>query len=463
MEDELQLFGRVVQDVRIWERIRYPIALELLAKKEITGEVGPGSVTGIEAVRRGIDLGVRNILFHNPWLASPTDLLFVGEPRRKFHDGEWWDIYCDPIHDALDMEYVHLESTWNGKHFRPARTERLRYIDLIRLSAEFGHRSGIVNVQLTSDEQQVVRDIEQHIRSEFDVDVDVAEHVSETLNTRTVAKRLFGLLLDRFRPELVVLVSSTGKENFIEACHDRGVPVAELQHGLFTPYSYMHSFPGERTKIAYPDYLLTFGDFWADVAEFPLPDDRIISVGYPYLERAVDEARGTTTKDQTVFISTIENGRELSQLAVEFMQHPDRSSDIVYKLHPNEYGVWRSLYPWLVETEIEVVEQNDSLYDLFAESRAQVGVASTALYEGLVFGLETYLARLPTVEWLTPLLESGDATLVDSVDELVSAQRESGGTPVEYERYFKPDAIANVEQVLERLKADGTVARHHEL
>jgi hypothetical protein len=459
MEDDLDLFALHVDGVRIWERIRTRVGIELVQELGLTGDVGQ---TGADSVREylyGASLCARNLVSRNPFLASHHDLLYLGHPRRKLRDGHWWDIYCDPIHEATDFDYIHLEGVWNNRHYRPAQTERLRYVDLISLPGVFVHRLGVTLFDFSPDERRTAERIERRIRSTFDVEMDVETLVRRELNTRSMTKPGFDALLRRVSPELVVLVRSSGNETFIEACHDADVPVAELQHGQISPHSYQHAFPGNRTKEAYPDYLLTFGDFWAGAVSYPIDDDRIISVGYPYLEREVEKRADVESDDQVVFISTGETGPKLSKLAVELSERPDVTSDVVYKLHPDEYPQWQTEYPWLVDAPLRVVgETGPGLYELFARSRAQVGVGSTALYEGVAFGLNTYLVELPTVEWLAPLLDTEAATLVDSVDDLAAKLATVTAREIRHDQYFKPNAIENVTETITDLKATGTIA-----
>ena len=63
-------------------------------------------------------------------------------------------------------------------------------------------------------------------------------------------------------------------------------------------------------------------------------------------------------------------------------------------------------------------DKEKPLYQMLAESQVQVAVNSTATYEGLGFGLNTYLLDIPGVEAMGYLLETGYARLVGSVGEM---------------------------------------------
>ncbi|MBX0286457.1 hypothetical protein [Haloarcula salinisoli] len=299
---------------------------------------------------------------------------------------------------------------------------------------------------------------QERFEATFDVTVSLTERLFSMLRSRIVKKPLYDRLLARLDPQLVAIVAHSGRETFIEACHDADIPVAELQHGQISPYSYQHAFPGDRTKEAYPDYLLTFGEFWETAASLPLESDRIQAVGYPYLEQELLERRPLEQGQQVVFISTPEAGPVLSEIAADLSARPDIPYQFVYKLHPDEFGSWETDYQWLADAPLSVVGQDGpSLYDLFAESSVQVGVGSTALYEGLAFELATYLVREPTIEWLAPVIEAGEATVVESADDLAEQLAAPDHRPVEREKYFRPGAVETAVSVLEELAETGTV------
>jgi hypothetical protein len=116
-------------------------------------------------------------------------------------------------------------------------------------------------------------------------------------------------------------------------------------------------------------------------------------------------------------------GEELSKYAVELSEGYD--VDIISKLHPKEYDSWEQDYPWLSESDIVCVTEETPLYKLFAESTAQIGVYSTALYEGIRFGLQTYILELPGSESMQSLVENDYAELIRSVDDYITYQNKN--------------------------------------
>jgi hypothetical protein len=263
---------------------------------------------------------------------------------------------------------------------------------------------------------------------------------------------IYRQLVRQVDPDLAVLVVSYGRETFIEACQEEGVPVVELQHGELSEYHMGYHYPNG-PKRHFPDYFLAFGEFWTSAADFPIPEERRLPVGYPFLERRAERYASVGAERQVVFLSQGEPGVRLSRFAAEFAAR-DHDWTVVYKLHPGEYSRWRQEYPWLEGAPLRVVDTSDPpLYKLFAQSSAQVGAYSTALYEGLQFDLDTYVVDVPGIECVRGLFDAGGATLVRSAEELDHALESSeGGAGVDLSEFFRPGAEANVISALREIR-----------
>ena len=125
---------------------------------------------------------------------------------------------------------------------------------------------------------------------------------------------------------------------------------------------------------------------------------------------------------------------------------------IVYKLHPFEVFSWYKDYPWLAESKIEIADhQGKQLYRLFAESEVQVGVYSTALFEGLSFGVKTFLVDLPGIDYMEDLLEWKVATQIKRPKELLDFLEDSECKQCDSEMFFKSESIQNIRNALEHI------------
>src|SRR5699024_2275823 len=112
-------------------------------------------------------------------------------------------------------------------------------------------------------------------------------------------------------------------------------------------------------------------------------------------------------KKQILFISQGTIGKELAKLALNISRNmPDYH--FIFKLHPGEFDRWRSEYTELSTAakfeNFEVIDNNKiNLYRFLAESDYQIGVYSTAIFEGLTLGCKTVLFNLPGIEYMKDL------------------------------------------------------------
>jgi hypothetical protein len=450
VESRYSLFDLHVDDVPVWERVRFDIFRNLRQGKFQETD-SPSDIRTTDYLG-GVKLLIKNSFYRNPFLSGKHDFLFVGHTRRKREsDGHWWDIYCDPIHQVCSLDSVQFEVPYQMEHRTPARTDSLRYVDLIEYAGTIQRKLGFHKITLSDEVRERLQEAEKAFERQFSCRISLVDRVIRTLRNRRSRLWLYQMLLRRVDPKVAVVVISYRWETFIEACQSLDIPVVELQHGVIYPEHPGYAFSGTRTKEAFPDYLLTWGEFWGENVAFPIPDERVIPVGYPYLEQRRDQYEQVTTEDQIVFLSQPNIGEELSKFAVEVANDPGTEYDVVYKLHPDEYNGWSETYPWLDVDEIRVVDESGpSLYELFAESRVQVGVSSTAIYEGLMFDLETYIYDCGGTSAIQPLIASESARLITAVDELAT-NLSSRTMSFERERYFSEDATTNVCETLESL------------
>jgi len=450
MESDLDLLNATIGSVYFWERIRFSIHKDIATSTDLI-EATPSVGSAVSEYLSGGWLLARNVFVRNPFLAPDADLLFYGKGRRKqLEDDRWWDIYMDPVIDTIECSATYLERPYNISHRRPAKTESLRYTDIIQYVGTLLETVGISRVSLSESEKALLEEVESEIAARFEVDISLLGRVRRDLSCRRVRLPLYRRVLQRVSPKLAFLTASYGgRETFVEACQTEGVPVVELQHGVITRYHMAYSFP-DAPKHVFPDYFFSFGDYWADSVELPLPDEHVIPVGYPYLEQRVTSTADRTSEDRILIISQGRAREQLSNFALQLNESDRVDSDVVYKLHPDEYSEWREAYPRLADSNVDIVGGNPPLYELFTTSTTQVGVNSTALFEGLKFGLDTFVLHAPGWEYMTYLVDNGFAVAVSSAEEFADIYRSGivDFESIDETYFFEMDSLANFEDAV---------------
>ncbi|MCF2136993.1 MAG: hypothetical protein K9W43_07065 [Candidatus Thorarchaeota archaeon] len=453
-EKDMSLFSKRITGIFFWERIRFRVYTYIY--NNIAGETTTSFATK-HSHKNLILFYIRAFvnIFKNPFLCRKKDILFVNSPRRlMFEDGYWWDIYVDPILAKISRSYVLLEPDFRLQHRAPAKTKNMRYMDFLVLLTEIKKRLGLCKLRFSPAERKLIRQIEVTIYDRFGVKMNLRDLIYNVLLKRKTILPLYNIMLKRIKPKAIVCIVGYGKEDLIEAANELAIPVVELQHGVIYPMHLGYSFEGEHaTKRTFPNYLLLFGDYWCDSAKFPLPKDRIISVGYPYMEIQMQKYAHLIKKKQILFISQWGIGNSIPQFAVHFSKIINGEYNIIYKLHPGEWHNWRERYPELLDSDIEIIEGRGTiLYKLFAESIIQIGVSSTALFEGLAFGLRTFLIDAPSVGFLSKLETSGYAKRVSAPEELLEYLHEHKESKLfDTEYFFRHNAVRNIIAFLDRL------------
>lgn len=443
METELNLFEKKIDGIEFWALIRMDIFQEILEKRGLYGQGHLAFKKNPMTLYRIFRMTMCNFLIKNPFFSQQAEILFFGHPRRKLlNDEKWWDIYCDPIIEATKKKYIYLEIPYIDKHFFPPKTQVIKYFDFPITLLAIKKRMQLTRIYLSNYDQFLITQIAVTIKNKLGITIDIKKYIMQSLQQRKGELPLFLSLLRRVRPKIAIIVVSYGKESFIEACKQLHIPVVELQHGIITPYHMGYSFPDYRTKNTFPDYLFVWGDFWRDTTDFPIDKNCILSVGYPFLENQAKIFADIKKRKQIIFLSQGPTGKQISKFAVN-LSRKQIGYNIVYKLHPGEALRWKGDYPWLNTEKIEIIDnEKKPLYQLLAESEIQIGVNSTAIFEGLNFGLKTYLLNLPGVEFMEPLINKGYAKLVISEDDFCKNIK-GDSVPCDTSAFFRQNALYN--------------------
>lgn len=391
------------------------------------------------------------------------DVLFISHPRRVIHNGVYQCIYTDRLRKMYASAQT-LEYPYQLNHFRPADTEDLIYADRAvyrsLLRAKLFYRLHPNQYKKIFEEFcielfPIIESMEKSLRIKLDFS-SIARIVAHSYVYYTYQKREIARLLEKAAPKVIVEVVSYDPECMLinETAKDLGIPVIELQHGTIGRNHIAYNYIAQNQIRQFPNKIFTFSEYWNKTARFPLSKENIVAVGYPrFEEMRCSHGMRADRKYKVLFLSQGTTGMYLSKFALDIQKALGGSTDVrlVYKLHPGEYAKWRKLYPELAHSEIEVVDNNAvGLYDLFAESFAQVGVYSTAIYEGLGFGLKTFILNVYGANRMHELCDLGFATMTDDPGE-VCAYIRKGNQSIqmpETQNFWKPNALDTMRREL---------------
>lgn len=363
-----------------------------------------------------------------------ADMLILCHPRRNKTEAGYESVFTDYLQEEFPNS-VTLERLFDDHvHFEPAITKSICYTDRITLKS-YVYRILVKKfkkkeyTELKAEIRQVMDEAFTSLEKRLDVDMEKEKYYEQAAIVfyfHKIRKPLYEKFLKRVNPKLTVEVVSKSIDAMIinEICAEKGIPVVEIQHSLLGPIA---KYPDGIYEKQSPDYYLSYSDYWSEYQTYPISSENVTAVGSPYFERQVtkykvDNSKSNNGKKKVLFISGAAYGKELSKVAVELKKAANDDIEIIYKLHPDEFGFWREWYPNLVEESINVIDSKDvSIYEFFNDADVQVGVFSTALYEALAFDVDTYILNIPFAAEFIQFCKDGYGTLIDNGTDLYEA------------------------------------------
>ncbi len=359
---------------------------ELTRRSGIHGASHPVRRTPYDKARL-VARHVTGLVTRNPFLGS-YDALVVPHPRKP----GGVEVYTDELRKALGAKALILDSGINGTPLPKSRN-----LDFFTSAAGAVHKRQL-------DDRGISNALKELTGLSVPVGALLAREVPKHLRLRA----LYRALLRRHQIKTVYVVVAYFHQHIVGAARDLGIRVVELQHGAISPFHLGYSYPGRPEVADQPDELWCFGSYWTDVADFSA--GMITSVvGASYLP-------GAAQKDPRLaaFLSQGTIGAELLNVAESVAkEHP--SLDVVFRLHPSERA---SNYTMPAGVRLST---EGSTLDLLASATYQVGVSTTALFEGMALGCRTAVANLPGHEYLERPIAMGHALLMTEPGQLTSA------------------------------------------
>lgn len=397
-----------------------------------------------------------------------ADIIFYAHSRRIKINGYYECIYTDCLLDKYPQSIV-FEEPFQNQHLTPIKAEHIYYTDLLQIKAALYSR--IQKCLKTGKYQRVYKQIQESFEKplreienayQFAVSYDkIYMELTEIVLEIQILRGKLGKVFEKIHPRLIVEVVYYNKRCMLlnELAREKGIPTVELQHGTMHTAHAAYQFADGCGKITqFPDYVFVFSEYWKNCVHLPIDDVHIKVTGYPYFERQLLQYRkAAVEKGETtniIFVSQGTIGRELSRLAADLCDLLDKSKyHIIYKLHPGEYEGWRERNTELCRDNIEVVDSLEhSIYEYFPKCSIQVGVYSTAIYEGLGFGLTTYIYDVGHADTMVELCQQGYAVYVKSVEELYGhiTSNEVNGSDKGKE-FWKMNSLENICDEIDKL------------
>lgn len=425
VEREFNLLDLDVNGVKIWQYTRMEIYYYLAELSGVFIEAHPIK-RNTRSLLAKLPRLLKELVVESPlWLVCrKVDEVVIEHPRSAIFEGERVDIYTHAYRESMrrsGKKVVSLNRLVPGAALKSADHNRYSLACLPLLLLAWRR---IKHARLSADALTCINRVSVRLSSELGCEVSLEPILSRSIGKFKLYTAFYRWLFNSIKPKKLTVVIGYACGDAIFAAKQLGIETAEIQHGTFSAYHLGYSYPACGTSVElFPDKLMVWGEYWKEAADLPIPESNVTQLGFDYYLNKISKLPAVAKRsDYIVVISQGALGDKVAACVYDYFRNL-YGYKIFYKLHPSEYLRWRT-YPQLEalsqRDDFEVVTDQYDLYALLNEASMQVGVFSTALYEGLALGCKTALLDLPGVEYMSHLIESGRVALVAGEEDFMS-------------------------------------------
>lgn len=310
------------------------------------------------------------------------------------------------------------------------------------------------------EEIVTVKGILRQIKSSLGIEFSFRVIFRNIFLYQVCSSRIYSYLFKKYRPKAVLFADTGNCKGLIEAANRLGIASVDLQHCLISKLNVIYTYPENIQNVSLPtqpSHIFTFGGFWDK--QYRTASKRM-SVGWPYFELlkkiALEKNKGIDKGRNIIVIASPLSRNALVEAAIRLAESmPDFT--IFFKIHPEEYHSWQDYYPekkFRQKKNIRMIVGNEpTLYDCFSACSWQIGVHSNALWEGLGFGLATFVLKTGWYEEMEDLYKDGHAFLVSGADEIAVKIRgnEKPRYQLNMEAVYKGNSLQNIETAVDAI------------
>jgi hypothetical protein len=404
MEEKYDLLNLEVDGVKIYHYLRMEIYYDLAKKTGVLEERKLTQGKKYANFSRFMSLTWNSLRFSPIYCFKKDATVIFTHNRSVSLNGEWIDSYTHYYQQKLDpSEVVVIEKPFHGAHIRK-RKANVFYSDFILVASVI---AGKIYRVKEKNKLHNISELRKEIRSELDVDIELEKLFKNNIGRFKRSYKYYFRLFKRIRPkEIFYVVSYAFQADMVMAAKALQIPTTEFQHGVISRFHLGYSFPLNFKSDYLPERIFSWGSFWEDTLKEINFNVKIKTIGFDAFRSKIECYNDVQKENKSVLVlSQTALGEKIMGIV---WQHRKlfEGYKVYYKLHPEEYLMYKQ-YPSFQQlsglTGISFLENSD-LYELMAKSERQIGVFSTALYEGLAFNCKTYILDLPGVEYMSKLI-----------------------------------------------------------
>ena len=417
-----------------------------------------------------------NIIFKsintNPLLfAKKSDVLFFNQGRKvKLNK-----LYYNTITSILNVELLKngfsvtsINDFDIGIHYTPVIDKKGYFNWDFNYPLLYINRLFIGITMNGNEFEKFINKIIQDINLNFQVKLDSKYYINQlkyALAEQKYNSLVYKYIFKTINPKVVILSCYYNYQHLtlIKICKELGIKTIELQHGSIDNLHLAYNILDNEiiTKFL-PDYFFTWGNIWTKSIRFPIKKNHIISVGYPYIEKRVNELENynVTNKKNLLFIS--QKNIDLLKLAVELNKIMNDDYEIVYKLHPTELYQWKETCIDYLNSDISIISDNENdIFYYINKADFVISINSTTLFEAAAFDKTICIYKIGDSHQRVSMLFDYEKTyifenanelydIITNIDNNHHSNRKVNSS-LNKEDYFKIDSLKNIENEINKI------------
>ena len=327
---------------------------------------------------------------------------FSSTESRKYRDGKFYDIYMDPLYEILGDNFAVFEwpeisgyrRKYRGKIYSksyvpmhiPIYTKTFWNILFYKL---LKHRKSHVR------SEEKLNEIIEFISKTTSVNKDkLKKEIYDFITIFFYVKEFLRKILKKISPKAVLIRCGYGRFPMAlsQACRELNITSIELQHGLITSTlpAYIKTTKSENRDCV-PEYLLTHGDVFTETVKkgHLFEKNKIISTGFPYLEKIKEEPYKKQKKlisffKQNIIITsqwTVSN--EIQDFTTKVAEKTKLNIGILFKPHPYDKTDYSKFNNY---NNITLIDKYEDIFKLLHHVEVHSTVYSTSGLDAMALG-----------------------------------------------------------------------------
>lgn len=428
LEQQMGMFNLQYENIKYWEIIRVYIIKKITKSSQTTIDLRERT-----SLVKLLFNNFRNVLIQKKLnrTYSKSDIVIV-RPNCRYPE------HIDT--KEREFDFSGLEKNFSITNvYALGEYSHLNSLSLFDLSIpefkvvlwKIGRQLFGTRIKISSEQNKKIVDFIELVNVTYKCDISIdglIHQLQYLLAVHKIYSNYYGRILKMIDPNLIIF-STYYDDHIFPLCscaNDLGIKTIELQHGAINAHeAYWYENLNIEGKNL-PDYLITYGEWWNKNIKMP-NKEKVISVGYPFLESNIRHKKEKNSYTIAVF-SGPEAGTVLSKFItdnIEILKEND--INILYKLHPVEYSVWKREYKSLEScVGIEIIDDSRSVYDVLNQADMAFAVNTTVLFEATMYtNMKIGVYNKEFIAQMLPLINTGRARLINDIYDLLNFVKEN--------------------------------------